>query len=67
MVGCYGDESLFEWDAEAGALEVGILKPNSYFYRPLGQALTEKDSFAFTFQLTLDEVKAGHGRPAVYV
>ena len=66
----HGDESLFEWDAEAGALEVtwNSEKPNSYFYRPLGQALTEKDSFAFTFQLTLDEVKAGHldGQPYTF-
>ena len=66
----HGDESLFEWDAEAGALDVtwNSEKPNSYFYRPLGQALTEKDSFAFTFQLTLDEVKAGHldGQPYTF-
>ena len=66
----HGDESLFEWDAKGGALEVvwDSEKPNSYFYRPLGQALTEKDSFAFTFQLTLDEVKAGHldGQPYTF-
>ena len=66
----HGDESLFEWDAEAGALEVtwNSEKPNSYFYRPIGQTLTEKDSFAFTFQLTLNEVKAGHldGQPYTF-
>ena len=66
----HGDESLFEWDAETGTLEVtwDSEKPNSYFYRPLGQALTEKDSFAFTFQLTLDDVKAGHldGQPYTF-
>ena len=66
----HGDESLFEWDAETGTLEVAwdSEKPNSYFYRPLGQSLTEKDSFAFTFQLTLDEVKAGHldGQPYTF-
>jgi len=66
----HGDESLFEWDAEAGALDVtwNSEKPNSYFYRPIGQTLTEKDSFAFTFQLTLNEVKAGHldGQPYTF-
>ncbi len=66
----YGDESLFEWDAEAGVLEVtwNSEKPNSFFYRPLGQALTEEDSFAFTFQLTLNEAKAGHldGQPYTF-
>ena len=37
-------------------------------FRSLGQALTEKDSFAFTFQMTLDEVKAGHldGQPYTF-
>ena len=70
MVGCCSDESLFEWDAEIEALEVtwNSEKPNSYFLPAAGQALTEKDSFAFTFQLTLDEVKAGHldGQPYTF-
>ena len=66
----HGDRSLFSWDAEAEALRVtwDSEKPNSYFYRPLGQALTEVDSFAFTFQIRLGEVKAGHleGQPYTF-
>ncbi|HIM67425.1 MAG TPA: hypothetical protein EYM45_02550, partial [Verrucomicrobia bacterium] len=63
----HGDESLFEWDAEGGALAVtwDSEKPNSNFHRPLGLTLTEADTFAFAFDIVLDEVKAGHldGQP----
>ena len=66
----HGDESLFEWDAEGGALAVtwDSEKPNSNFYRPLGLTLTEADTFAFAFDIALDEVKAGHldGQPYTF-
>jgi hypothetical protein len=66
----HGDESLFEWDAEGEALAVtwDSEKPNSYFYRPLGLTLTEGDAFAFTFDIALDQVKAGHleGKPYMF-
>ena len=66
----HGDESLFEWNAEAGVLAVtwDSEKPNSSFYRPLGLVVTEADAFAFTFEIALDEVKAGHldGQPYTF-
>ena len=66
----HGDESLFEWDAEAGALAVtwDSEKPNSNFHRPLGLTLTEADTFAFAFDIALDEVKAGYldGQPYTF-
>ena len=66
----HGDESLFEWDAEGGALAVtwDSEKPNSNFQRPLGLTLTEADTFAFAFDIALDEVKAGHldGQPYTF-
>ena len=66
----HGDESLFEWDAEGGALAVtwDSEKPNSNFHRPLGLTLTEADTFAFAFDIALDEVKAGHldGQPYTF-
>ncbi|MBC8244471.1 MAG: hypothetical protein H8E20_08765 [Verrucomicrobia bacterium] len=66
----HGDESLFDWDAEAGALSVtwDSERPNSLFHRPLGLTLTERDAFAFTFDITLDDVKAGHraGQPYTF-
>ena len=66
----HGDESLFDWDAEEGHLNVtwDSEKPNSFYYRPLGQVLTETDSFAFTFQVSLTEVKAGYlnGQPYTF-
>ncbi|MBT6659997.1 MAG: hypothetical protein HOB00_06885 [Verrucomicrobia bacterium] len=66
----HGDESLFEWNAEAGVLAVtwDSEKPNSSFYRPLGLVLTEADAFAFKFDIALDEVKVGHldGQPYTF-
>ena len=66
----HGDESLFEWNAEAGVLAVtwDSEKPNSGFHRPLGLVLTEADAFAFTFDIALDEVKVGHldGQPYTF-
>ncbi|SVB18812.1 uncharacterized protein METZ01_LOCUS171666 [marine metagenome] len=66
----HGDESLFEWEPEVGLLAVtwDSEKPNSYFHRPLGLTLTEGDAFAFTFDIVLDQVKAGHldGQPYVF-
>jgi len=66
----HGDESLFNWDADAGTLAVtwDSEKPNSNFHRPLGLTLTEADTFAFAFDIALDEVKAGHldGQPYTF-
>ncbi|HJN90471.1 MAG TPA: hypothetical protein QGG93_09075 [Verrucomicrobiota bacterium] len=66
----HGDESLFKWDAEGGTLAVtwDSEKPNSLFYRPLGLTLTEMDTFAFAFDITLHTVKAGHldGQPYTF-
>jgi len=66
----HGDKSLFEWDTEGEHLNVtwDSEKPNSYFYKPIGQSLTEEDTFAFTFQLSLYEVKAGYleGQPYTF-
>ena len=66
----HGDESLFKWDAEAGVLAVtwDSERPNSMFHRPLGLTLTEADAFAFSFDIVLDEVKAGYldGQPYTF-
>ena len=66
----HGDESLFKWDAEAGVLAVtwDSERPNSMFHRPLGLTLTEADAFAFSFDMVLDEVKAGYldGQPYTF-
>ena len=63
----HGDKSLFNWNENSKSLQViwDSEKPNSFFYKPLGLVLTESDSFAFTFQITLDSVKAGYleGKP----
>ena len=58
----HGDKSLFEWDEDSESLRVkwDTEKQNSFFYKPLGRVLTESNSFAFTFQITLDSVKAGY-------
>jgi len=65
-----GDESLFEWDTATGSLMVtwDSQRINSLFHRPLGLTLTEDDSFAFAFDITLDEVNAGHrdGQPYTF-
>ena len=66
----HGDESLFKWDAAAGSLAVtwDSEQLNSLFHRPLGLTLTEADTFAFAFDITLDTVKAGHrdGQPYTF-
>jgi len=64
----HGDESLFEWNAESKLLAVtwNSEKPNSYFHRPLGLTLTEADTFAFAFEIALDEVRAGHLKDQPY-
>ena len=66
----HGDESLFKWNAESGALALtwDSEKPNSYFYRPLGLTLTEGDHFAFTFDIVFNQVKAGYldGQPYTF-
>lgn len=58
----HGDKSLFEWDEGSESLRVkwDTEKQSSFFYKPLGRVLTESNSFAFTFQITLDSVKAGY-------
>lgn len=66
----HGDKSLFAWDEESKSLQVkwDSEKTNSFFYKPLGRVLTESDSFAFTFQIALDSVKAGYleGKPYTF-
>ena len=66
----HGDKSLFEWDEDSESLRVkwDTERPNSFFYKPLGRVLTESNSFAFTFQITLDSVKAGYleGKPYTF-
>ncbi|MDP6893132.1 MAG: hypothetical protein QF731_08125, partial [Verrucomicrobiota bacterium] len=66
----HGDKSLFVWDEDAKSLQVNwdSEKPNSFFYKPIGRVLTDADSFAFTFQITLDLVKAGYleGKPYTF-
>ena len=58
----HGDKSLFEWDEGSESLRVkwDTEKQSSFFYKPLGRVLNESNSFAFTFQITLDSVKAGY-------
>ena len=66
----HGDKSLFEWDEDSESLRVkwDTERPSSFFYKPLGRVLTESNSFAFTFQITLDSVKAGYleGKPYTF-
>jgi hypothetical protein len=66
----YGEEALFKWDSASKSLHItwDSERPNSFCYRPLGLVLTETDAFALTFDITLDEVKAGHrdGQPYTF-
>ena len=66
----HGDKSLFEWDEDSESLRVkwDTERPSSFFYKPLGRVLTESNSFACTFQITLDSVKAGYleGKPYTF-
>ena len=49
------------WIPASQALEVtwDSTKPNSYFYRPLGNILAKNDDFALRFDLRLDSILAG--------
>jgi hypothetical protein len=56
-----GDETLFSWNAASEELEVtwDSSKPNSYYYRPLGNVLDVEDDFALGFTLELDSMVVG--------
>jgi hypothetical protein len=66
----FGDASLFKWDSQNAVLNVtwNSARPNSYFYRPLGFVLTDRDDFSLSFTLILDEVAIGTsaGKPYTF-
>lgn len=57
----HGDSTLFNWNPTASQLEVAwdSSRPNSYFFRPLGDILTRHEDFSVRFDLRLDQVEAG--------
>jgi hypothetical protein len=57
----FGDAALFRWDSaeESVAVTWDSSRVNSYLWRPLPMTLTRRDSFAFSFELRLDEVEVG--------
>ena len=58
----FGDTNLFTWNATNQNIEVtwDSSKPNSYFYKPLGRALTREDeSFSIYFDLRLHDIAIG--------
>jgi hypothetical protein len=57
----FGDATLFQWNSEAGDLEVtwDSSRPNSYFYLPLPVKLTDMDDFEFSFTLRLADIEIG--------
>ncbi len=56
-----GRTELFTWNEVQQSLQVtwDSSHPNSFFYLPLPFILTEKSDFSFSFDLVLDEVRAG--------
>ena len=56
-----GDPSLFQWDAEAKRLltQWDSSKPNSYFYKPIGQVIDTQLDFSIAFDLELDSIEIG--------
>jgi hypothetical protein len=57
----FGDSSLFNWDAGAQVLAVtwDSSRSNSFFHLPLGRSLTMADDFSFSFDLRLQDIRAG--------
>lgn len=66
----HGDPDLFQWIPEDQRLAVtwDSARSNSYFHRPLGGVLTEKDSFGLELDLLLTSVEVGHrpGKPFTF-
>ena len=56
----FGDTNLFTWNATNQNVEVtwDSTRPNSYYYLPLGTALTRDDTFTVSFDLRLDDITA---------
>jgi hypothetical protein len=57
----FGDTNLFTWDSanQNVAVTWDSTKPNSYFYHPLGFALTRYDDFSLEFDLRLSDIASG--------
>lgn len=53
----FGDTNLFQWDSTNHDIAVtwDSSQPNSYFYRPLGLALSSSNSFSFSFDIKLND------------
>jgi len=58
----FGDTNLFRWNPVGQNLEVtwDSTKPNSYFYHPLGTAITRQDDFSIAFDLQLNDIVSGN-------
>jgi hypothetical protein len=58
----FGDTSLFNWNSTDQNLEVtwDSSRSNSYFHVPLGTTLTKGDSFSFSFDVRLGDIRLGH-------
>lgn len=67
---CHGDTNLFQWDAAHQNLRVtwDSSRTNSYFHRPLGTILTDKDDFQLSFDLTFEDYAGGvtPGKPGAF-
>jgi len=57
----FGNTNAFAWNSANQNLEVtwDSMRPNSYFYRSLGIALTRHDDFTLEFDLRLSDIASG--------
>ncbi len=57
----FGNTNLFTWNSTNQNLEVtwDSSKPNTYFYKPLGRALSRNDTIDFYFDLRLRDIAIG--------
>ncbi len=57
----FGSPNLFQWNSTSHQLAVtwDSSQANSYFYHPLGAALTSASNFMFSFDLQLNDIAAG--------
>ena len=57
----FGDASLFRWNSTNQNLQVtwDSSRTNSFFHLPLGTIVTKSDDFSFSFDVRLNDIRAG--------
>lgn len=55
----HGDTSLFRWNGQNIEATWDSRRPNSYFYRRLGNILAKSDDFSLSFDLRLNDIQTG--------